>query len=216
MSSFQPIFHTNCSLPEQPTHVISTPNVRGTLDILWNALSALLLCTWSIQHLNVPAQRIAATFREKLSNIRVSLFRKLFWMAVTLVAPELLVGAALSDRVSAHIFKNEMKKWEDDGSEWTLTHAFYANMGGFVLDFSDEITPSQTVLLSAQLPEENHRLSNGLLRAQANHSSPNSQVNTSFSHHHGKALSTRNTSESPHQDSSIDVQGDQINEVNLS
>jgi len=137
-------------------------------------------------------------------------------MAVTLVAPELLVGAALSDRVSAHIFKNEMKKWEDDGSEWTLTHAFYANMGGFVLDFSDEITPSQTVLLSAQLPEENHRLSNGLLRAQANHSSPNSQVNTSFSHHHGKALSTRNTSESPHQDSSIDVQGDQINEVNLS
>lgn len=145
MSSISTTFNTNCTLPDVLTHIVTTPNVRGTLDILWSSLSALILCTWSIQHLNVPAQRIAKTTRQKLANLRVAFLRKIFWMMVTLLAPEILLGAALADRVSAYRSEKKMQPWQDDDSQWTLTHGFFANMGGFVIDFADATIQNQAI-----------------------------------------------------------------------
>jgi hypothetical protein len=57
---------------------------------------------------------------------------------VSLVAPELMVGKALVDLISAPSSRNEMKTLaEVDGVEWSVTHGFYANMGGFVVRFTD-------------------------------------------------------------------------------
>jgi hypothetical protein len=54
------------------------------------------------------------------------------------VAPELLLGKAMVDLLSAVHSENEMKHWADlDGVEWTVTHAYFANMGGFSLHFRD-------------------------------------------------------------------------------
>lgn len=52
-SSFQP----NCTLPPPHTNFVSGPNIRGTMTILWNCISVILLCTWNIQHLNIPLDR---------------------------------------------------------------------------------------------------------------------------------------------------------------
>ncbi|KAH6723241.1 hypothetical protein BKA61DRAFT_7520 [Leptodontidium sp. MPI-SDFR-AT-0119] len=52
-SSFKP----NCTLAPAGTNYVSGSNTRGTISILWNCLSIIFLCTWSIQHLNVPASR---------------------------------------------------------------------------------------------------------------------------------------------------------------
>lgn len=52
-SSFKP----ECTIPPPGTTYVSGPNTRGTTSILFNCLSIIFLCTWNIQHLNVPAGR---------------------------------------------------------------------------------------------------------------------------------------------------------------
>lgn len=99
-------------------------------------MSVILLCTWTIQHLNVPVQVKPKTdlqiFWRKLSNIT----RKLRWMLITIIGPEIILGKAIVDLWAASYNKTRMKGFaEEDGVEWSLTHAFFANMGGFVVEF---------------------------------------------------------------------------------
>jgi hypothetical protein len=55
-------------------------------------------------------------------------------MLVTIIAPEYVLGKALADLCAAHISKWRMRAYvKSDGVEWGLMHAFFANMGGFVL-----------------------------------------------------------------------------------
>jgi hypothetical protein len=64
-------------------------------------------------------------------------------MAVMVLAPECLLGKALVDLLSATFSAEVMKAWvERDGIEWTLTHAYFANMGGFALKFNIEENPN--------------------------------------------------------------------------
>jgi len=61
-------------------------------------------------------------------------------MAVTLVAPELLMGKALSDLYSARDVSASAQKFVDDDSvPWTILHSFLANMGGFSITFGEEV-----------------------------------------------------------------------------
>ena len=56
-------------------------------------------------------------------------------MLANLIMPELLVGLAFQDMMIAWRSHRMMKDFASaDGVEWTMTHAFYANMGGFVLN----------------------------------------------------------------------------------
>lgn len=55
-------------------------------------------------------------------------------MLVTIIAPECVLGKALADLYAAHLSVREMRRYaKSDGAKWGLTHAFFANMGGFVL-----------------------------------------------------------------------------------
>jgi hypothetical protein len=62
-------------------------------------------------------------------------------MLFTLLAPEYILGKPLGDRVVAECCK---KRFKTVGINLTLTHVFYANMGGFVL------TEQWPAFLSAQ------------------------------------------------------------------
>jgi hypothetical protein len=133
-------FHPNCTVPPEGTNYVAEPNVRSTLNILWNALYTVFVCTWVIQHLNVPAQ-------EPRVRTLMSLWISLKWMLVTILLPEYLVGKALGDAISLYEFKKpERSKWT---SNWTATHVFYANSGGFLLEFPSRWNP--TAVNSAQL-----------------------------------------------------------------
>jgi hypothetical protein len=56
-------------------------------------------------------------------------------MLTTLILPELLVGLAFQDMMIAWRSCRMMEDFTSaDGVEWTMTHAFYANMGGFILN----------------------------------------------------------------------------------
>jgi hypothetical protein len=136
-------FHPNCTIPPEGTNYVAEPNVRSTLNILWDALYTVFVCTWVIQHLNVPAQ-------EPRVRTLMSFWISLKWMLVTIPLPEYLVGKALGDAIPLYEFK---KLWKPDRSawtsNWTATHVFYANSGGFLLEFPSPSNP--TAINSAQL-----------------------------------------------------------------
>jgi hypothetical protein len=144
MASFAP----NCSIPSSGTHYVPSPNVRGTMQIVWSCLSIIVICTWTIQHLNVPVQaRPRSNFQSFLRTLYL-FRRKVKWMIVTLLGPEFMVGKSLADRSSAFYNKRVMTDFAAiDGVEWTATHAFFANMGGFAISFaaaSDELSDTDS------------------------------------------------------------------------
>jgi hypothetical protein len=117
------------------------PGRRGSLNILMNCAFTVLSCTWSIQHLNLPDPKDC--FCRKL-------LRKSKWMLLTILLPELILAHAVLefimavnstkdmggvDGVFVHypwwLFKRQTQTKRDNDFEWTLTHSYYANMGGF-------------------------------------------------------------------------------------
>jgi hypothetical protein len=108
---------------------VSQPDGRGSLGISWSCIFTLYACFWTILHLTVPGPKDS---RSKI------FFRKVKWLVITAVAPEYTYLVASGQRemakkglVSLH---HEMaKKGFRSQDRWTMTHAFYADMGGFVL-----------------------------------------------------------------------------------
>jgi len=144
-------FKPDCSLPPPRTNFVSGPNIRGSLTILWNCLSIILLCTWNIQHLNVPAIRQQSTlpdeskrfdklksfFSEEMSGTIRELMVKCKWMLFTVFVPEYLVGKALCELGSskASYFESfyPMRLGKKMFKDQVAVHM--ANMGYFVLDW---------------------------------------------------------------------------------
>jgi hypothetical protein len=137
-------FSTECTLPAESTTIVTSANVRGTYDILWSGLFTIFICIWTVQHLNVPELRNGRDqgWRGDLKWARKGFSTKLEWMIFTMLVPEFLLAKAFADMTTARL---SMKKVKDlilaDGtklpeaevSNWTRTHAFYAEMGGFVI-----------------------------------------------------------------------------------
>ncbi|RYP12482.1 hypothetical protein DL765_007281 [Monosporascus sp. GIB2] len=112
---------------------------RNTLDIILSCLSIFLVCSWKCVHLNLPTLEESRAGWHKVNIFRkdwdIPLFperpllrkwgRKLIWMGVISIAPELGVALAVKQWESAR--KSAYRE------SHTMTHAFYAQMGGIVL-----------------------------------------------------------------------------------
>jgi hypothetical protein len=126
---------TNCSTPNTTTNFVSSPNSRGTLDILWSCLFTIIACTWTIQHLNLPEERNGRD-PGLVGDLKWGLKRtwtSAKWMIITMLAPELVLSIASQDYSVAKDDLKELQKLSAaDGTEWTMTHSYFANMGGFV------------------------------------------------------------------------------------
>ncbi|ERF74720.1 hypothetical protein EPUS_04889 [Endocarpon pusillum Z07020] len=123
-------FNGNCTLPASDTNYVANPNARGTLGILWECLLIILLCTWSILHLNVPVIRPEPkTFFRKCGRLIEDSWPKAKWMALTIFVPEYIIAKALTDLLAARNARNHGVQIAP-----TVTQAHLANMGYFVLD----------------------------------------------------------------------------------
>ncbi|KAM7214983.1 hypothetical protein V8F06_009660 [Rhypophila decipiens] len=112
----------------------SSPNNRGTLDIIWSCALTVFLCGWSTICVNIPPLGTG-----RLQN----LWRKILVFLEALAGPEFIVHTALGQYVSAHL---SVKEFADVGlSGWTTRHGFFADMGGFVLDPPDFVPFPLTV-----------------------------------------------------------------------
>ncbi|KAF2091254.1 hypothetical protein K490DRAFT_62574 [Saccharata proteae CBS 121410] len=115
---------TNATIESIPSELgwMPSPNYRGTMDIIWPCVSTLALCSWSMLHLNLPAPG---------DGYAAHLFRKCRWLGLSILAPELTMLCAFAQRASA---KHSVEEMKDLGyPQWTISHGFYADSGGFVL-----------------------------------------------------------------------------------
>ncbi|KAJ8590161.1 hypothetical protein M405DRAFT_712308, partial [Rhizopogon salebrosus TDB-379] len=96
-------------------------------------------CTWTAIHPNIPG------VNESQAAIT---FRHLFIMVVALIAPELIITWATRQFFSAREAAKDFNDTFDVQDEtWTVTHGFFAWMGGFLLYVNDEpratLTPDE-------------------------------------------------------------------------
>ena len=94
---------------------------RGTLDIIWTCLVTTVLCTWTVQRLQVVPW----------SSSKTVMFRKrALWMSITLLCPEYVAWMAPDQwlRARRHKSCSHLR-----AAHWTLEQAFYVDMGGLLL-----------------------------------------------------------------------------------
>ena len=101
---------------------VAPPDRRGTIDIIWASTSTIFVSVWVMLHLNVPA--------EKDGYWRI-LARKTKWFTMAMLAPELMMLFAGGQWAAAKRSFDDMHK--PKVKNWSMTHAFHAESGGFVL-----------------------------------------------------------------------------------
>ncbi|KAG2356469.1 hypothetical protein BDR07DRAFT_1535345 [Suillus spraguei] len=101
-------------------------NTRTLWDILSSCGLTLFACTWTAVHPDIPYmdQRVMATT-----------WRRLLLMVVVLIAPEFTITWAAWQFLDA---RKVAKDFNEYVFGWTLTHGFFASMGGFVLHVNGE------------------------------------------------------------------------------
>ena len=120
---------------------VSTDCGRGTSDILWSCLATIFLCVWTIIHLPIPCRsRFAAGRLVPGESPRTwknwIIGSGIVPAMISIIAPEFVTLIAISDFLEARYTKERMTKMN-----WTITHAFFLNMGGICLK-----TPSGILL----------------------------------------------------------------------
>jgi hypothetical protein len=133
-------FHPDCTLPPPGTSWVAEPSTRSSSHILWNCLSVIILCTWNIQHLNVPGIRGRPNgFSQSTWWTVLDSMKRAKWMLLTVLVPEYLLGKALCEWLSARISVKMMKDKLGGAHDWEMIHAYMANMGYFVLDCGEHL-----------------------------------------------------------------------------
>lgn len=95
---------------------------RGTFDIVWSTVFTMFICTYTILCLNVPAPK--DTWWKILR-------RRIMWMGLGILGPEFVLTFAAGQWSRA---RQSVEDFRDSGYiGWNIRHAFFADMGGFVL-----------------------------------------------------------------------------------
>ncbi|KAK4185655.1 hypothetical protein QBC35DRAFT_414418 [Podospora australis] len=101
------------------------PAARGTFTILATCLMTIILSVWSTYHFNLRISRNLVRFK---------------WILVACIIPELVVLIAAQQYLQAWKLTNEYrKKTTHLKHPWTMTHSFWATMGGIAIDTTDEL-----------------------------------------------------------------------------
>ncbi|KAL4874586.1 hypothetical protein BJY04DRAFT_225835 [Aspergillus karnatakaensis] len=118
---------------------VSREPKRSTAEILWGCFSVFLVCSWNCVHLNLPSVNESEagwkkTLGGKLPYWPTFRYRRLFrrrlgWMISIFVAPEFGVAMAVQDFLAARHLEKRLRS-----PVFTMSHAFYACMGGFDIE----------------------------------------------------------------------------------
>ncbi|KAF1915796.1 hypothetical protein BDU57DRAFT_586994 [Ampelomyces quisqualis] len=104
---------------------VQQPNYRGTFDILWVSLVTIGISTHTMLCLNLPAPK------ESYLNL---VPRRILWMLLGIIGPEFVLTYAAGQWSKT---KWSVIAFQDKHPEWHMRHAFFADMGGFVLHTGD-------------------------------------------------------------------------------
>jgi hypothetical protein len=100
---------SNATLLPRTTSWYSPPNTRGTWQLLVTCLITINLCVWTAVHLNIPAKiDKKRPLKERLwSNYY---YRRIRWVLLGLLAPELVVYTAWMQWESARVFVKKVNR----------------------------------------------------------------------------------------------------------
>jgi hypothetical protein len=76
--------------------VWGSDTTRTTFDIIWSCLTIIIVCTYKVIHLNLPAEEEVSACWWQWPFWRMSL-RKLKWMAIMAVSPEVVLSVSIRD-----------------------------------------------------------------------------------------------------------------------
>ncbi|KAI5819567.1 hypothetical protein BZA77DRAFT_304353 [Pyronema omphalodes] len=94
------------ALKEEPAPMwVAQPAYRGTWGILYSCTVTLGLCVYTAIHLNIPA------YEDKASKIWL---RKIKWMFIALIAPEIVLYTAWSQWYQAREIRDKLNKLVDE------------------------------------------------------------------------------------------------------
>jgi hypothetical protein len=119
--------HTDITKIESDTGWVSSPDGRGTIDIISSCLSTLIICVWTCLHLNAPLHG---------EKERWVILRKLKWGLLMAVAPEVVTTVAWRQFQRAWIHSLSMRSF--GYGYWSLSHAFAVDMGTIKLRYKGE------------------------------------------------------------------------------
>jgi hypothetical protein len=102
---------------------VPAPRSRGTISLLLSCLTTAFLCTWTVQHLDVPQS-------DNRRTKRASFLMKAAWMATTAILPEVVVARAVEEYKDAREVQQELSSV--DRGVWSLRQAFFLRMHGLV------------------------------------------------------------------------------------
>jgi hypothetical protein len=98
------------------------PDGRGTVDIIWQSVTTITLCCWTALCLNVPPPHWGPWRR---------FYQKFLMVGLGILGPEFIRQLAMGQWTSA---RRSVADFRRSGyPQWTMAHAFLADMGGFVL-----------------------------------------------------------------------------------
>lgn len=121
-----PLSDNEASQGERRQGLTSQPDGRGTLDIVRGCSVTLFLYSWSILCINVPASND--------SHFKIYV-RKFFLSILCFIGPEFIIQIAMAQWESA---RRSVGDFHAAGfTQWSMRHAFFADMGGFVLQTRD-------------------------------------------------------------------------------
>ncbi|KAF7590692.1 hypothetical protein BBP40_002527 [Aspergillus hancockii] len=136
--------HTNTTKADQKLiGWISPDNHRSTSGIIWSCLAIFLVCTWKCMHLNIPSEKERGTTEwvkllgiplpKPSPELRRRWLKRVGWMFVLAIAPELGVMISVNQKHEAEELYDKHKHMD-----WSVVHAYYANMGGFSIAIPEE------------------------------------------------------------------------------
>lgn len=153
---------TSTSTGYEPAWVAG-PTKRGTLVILFSCILTLVLCVWTTLHSNIEPeawQKGGDKDASQTKPLAKYLDKyKFIWSTITLLFPEIPLCIAAHERRTAGVLCKEMKAIRIDGEalygHWDITLAYYAVMGGFVVErraniISDSDTQSQSASVGSE------------------------------------------------------------------
>ncbi|OBS25784.1 hypothetical protein FPOA_06319 [Fusarium poae] len=121
---------------------VSSPNIRGSMDIIQSCVLTLVACIYTALHLDVPRK----------TTWKYLLWQKSKWVCITLFAPEIAVYMAASQLRYAWSLKTALRKLQKEKQEsnWTpdadfqinLQYAFFIIMGAVRFDVHDILSIS--------------------------------------------------------------------------
>ncbi|PQE05785.1 Major facilitator superfamily domain general substrate transporter protein [Rutstroemia sp. NJR-2017a BVV2] len=106
-----------------------SPDHRGTMDIVFSCTFTIFICIWSVLCVNIGPYR---------ESTWAKVYRKLKLAGLCILGPDFLLLLTIRQWESAR--KSCLNFQQRGIRNWSMTHAFYADMGGFVIRTKDGVT----------------------------------------------------------------------------